>query len=174
MILNADKLRRLSPEEAKDILAKRKTRPIYIVLENVLDTYNIGGFFRLADAVGAKGLYLSGDCALPPDPKIKKASIGTYQIVPWHYRRQATEIIKDLKENEGCRVIAVEQDKRSRDFREIDYSGPIAFVFGNESFGLSKEALKLVDEIAEIPMHGFNKSLNVMVAAGLVVYQALD
>ncbi|MDD2680968.1 MAG: TrmH family RNA methyltransferase [Patescibacteria group bacterium] len=173
MVLNAKNLRNLKPGEAEQIKKRRLQQPIYIILDNVLDTYNIGGFFRLADAVGASCLYLCGSCATPPNHRIVKASVGTYQLVPWRYCLNASEAIFELK-SLGVSIYAVEQAPQARNYLITKYIKPAAFLFGNESEGLSEDILKLVDGVVEIPMHGFNKSLNVMVAAGLVLYQALE
>lgn len=173
MTLDSKSLRRLDPEKASIIRDGVDRLPIYIILEDVLDTYNIGGFFRLADAVAASAMYICGESATPPDTKIKKASVGAYQLVPWHYRQSASEAIVELKEK-GVSIIAVEQSDKSRDYLDIEYSFPVAFVFGNESYGLSEKALSLCDNVAEIPMRGVNKSLNVMVAAGIVIYRAIE
>lgn len=173
MTLDSKKLRNLDAKEADIIRDSVKRLPIYIILEDVLDTYNIGGFFRLADAVAASSLYICGQSATPPDTKIKKASVGAYQLVPWHYRSSSVKAISELKEI-GVKIVAVEQSEKSKDYLQIDYGFPVAFVFGNESYGLSQEALSLCDDVAEIPMRGVNKSLNVMVAAGIVIYRAIE
>lgn len=176
-------------EPAKADLAKIKRRDIYIVCDNVLDTYNIGSIFRLADAVGAKCVYLCGESETPPNGRIAKASIGTDKWVPWQYAPTAVEAIAKLRNeveprNESSevqprlkqprlKVVAVEQAKGSRDFRKVDYKEPIAFVVGHETFGVSKETLKVCDEIVEIPMYGVNVSLNVMVSLAIVLYRAI-
>lgn len=170
MILNAKSLRTLSEFEAKKLRKQKKTNPVYIILDNVLDTYNIGGFFRLADAIAAEKIYLCGTCSFPPDPKIVKASVGTCQLVDWEYCPDVSEVIEKLKKNK-IPVIAVEQSDNSKDFRLIEKSLPAAFLFGSESYGLKEEILKKVDFISEVPMYGFNKSLNVMIAAGVVLYE---
>ena len=159
---------------SEEIKKLRPRRPLYLILENVLDTYNIGGFFRLADAVGAEKIYLCGGSATPPDPKIIKASVGTYKLVPWEYKKTASEAVQELKAIKRMRIIAVEQSSGSLDYRDIAYRLPVAFLFGNETSGLSDEALNSVDGVAEVPMYGINKSLNVMVAAGVVLYRALE
>lgn len=175
MTFNSRELRTMEPARAEAVKKKIKKFPLYIILENVLDTYNIGGFFRLADAVAARKIYLCGETATPPDPKIRKAAVGTDKLVPWQYRASAAEAIAELKKrNKSLRVIAVEQTKRSRDYRDSAYHWPLVFVFGNETFGLSAETLAAVDDIIELPMFGANKSLNVMVAAGISLYWALN
>src|SRR3989338_11489211 len=97
MKLNADQIRKLEEERAQGSMKQVKRNPIYFVLENIYDTYNIGGLFRLADALAIEKIYLCGDSEIPPNARIKKASIGTYKVVPWEYRKSAKEAIDSLK-----------------------------------------------------------------------------
>jgi tRNA G18 (ribose-2'-O)-methylase SpoU len=151
--LKAAELRTL--ESTKEELKKIKRREIYFILDNILDTYNTGGIFRLADALGVKKIYLCGVTETPPNTRIKKASINTTEWVKWRYAETASEAIKDLRlKIKDVQIIAVEQDKKSVPYTEIDFKLPIAFVVGNETDGCSKETLKICDAIAEIPMWG--------------------
>ncbi len=169
--MNAKQLRSL---ENQQINPKNKL-PIFIILDNVLDTYNIGGIFRLADAVGAKRVYLCGKTETPPNPRIKKASINTTEIVEWEYAESAIKVINDLRMmNNNLQVVAIEQSSKAIQYDKFEYKLPLALVVGNESYGISKEVLDLVDGIVEIPMHGVNISLNVIVSLGIVVYHALS
>lgn len=170
--LGAAELRttKLTQEKRKEI----KRHPIYIVLDNVMDTYNIGAIFRLADAVAAEKVILCGETETPPHTRIKKASINTTEWVAWEYAETAVEAIKDLRlKIKDLRVIAIEQDKNSIPYHKAEYKFPIALVVGHESTGVSKEVLEMVDQIVEIPMFGVNKSLNVMVSLGIVLYEAM-
>jgi 23S rRNA (guanosine2251-2'-O)-methyltransferase len=171
--LKADDLRHgtISEEHLKEIKSKR--REIYFILDNVLDTYNTGGIFRLADALGVKKVFLCGETETPPNHRIKKASINTTEWMDWEYSESAAKAIKNLKlKIKNLTVVAVEQDKRSVVYTEIDYQLPMAFVVGNETNGCSKETLELCDKIAEIPMWGVNVSLNVIISLGIVSYHA--
>lgn len=170
MTLNSAQLRQIDEEEARVMSQAIKRHPVYIILENILDTYNIGGFFRLADAVAAEKIYLCGECATPPNHKITKASVGTYKIVPWEHKESVKAALSDLKHIRGLQVVAVEQHANAKDYRRISSRFPIAFIFGHETTGVSEEALDLADDIIELPMYGLNKSLNVMVAAGIALY----
>ncbi len=173
MKLNAQELRIVDEGQIKEELKQIKRRPLYLILENVYDTYNIGGLFRLADALAIEKLYLCGQTEVPPNSKIKKASIGTYKVVPWDYKKTATEAIEELKKSvAGISVIAVEQDKKSIPYTEIQYAAPVALLVGNETYGVLPETLSICDHIAEIPMWGINKSLNVIVSAAIVSYHA--
>ena len=170
--LKAAELRTSDP--SKEDLKKIKRREIYFILDNILDTYNTGGIFRLADALGVKKIYLCGVTETPPNTRIKKASINTTEWVKWEYAETAVEAISKLKKKlPNVQVVAVEQDKRSIPYAEIDYKLPIAFVVGNETDGMSKESLKVCDTIAEIPMWGVNTSLNVIISLGIVSYHAV-
>ena len=170
--LNAQELRNTEPTQEQVKAVKR--RPIYIILDNVLDTYNVGSIFRLADAVGAQKIYLCGETLTPPNPRIKKASISTWKWVEWEYIPTAYEAVVKLKnQNSKIKIVAAEQDKRSIEFDKYKYQLPLGLVVGNESFGVSKEVLDKCDAIVELPMYGINKSLNVMVSTGIVLYEII-
>jgi tRNA G18 (ribose-2'-O)-methylase SpoU len=174
MKLNSKKLRTISPEKALRMSKKIKKADIYLVLENVLDTYNVGGFFRLADAIGAKKIYLCGATGTPPDVKIKRSSVGTYKFILWEHKNTVREAMEELKKIKNMKIVAIEQSRASVDYRRFAYQTPLTFVLGNETYGLEKKTQRSVDAVVEIPMYGINKSLNVMVAAGVVMYYALS
>jgi 23S rRNA (guanosine2251-2'-O)-methyltransferase len=160
-----------TPEQIRSI----KKQNIYIILDDVLDTYNVGSIFRLADAVGAKKVYLCGKTETPPNSRIKKASINTWQWVTWNYAPTAVEAIQEVKsQNSNVKIIGIEQDSRSVPFDSFNYKLPIALVVGNETDGISKEVLEICDNIVELPMFGINTSLNVMVTLGIVLYKLIE
>ena len=170
--LNARELRKspLDPEAARSI----KKNPITIILDNVLDTYNIGSIFRLADAVAAEKVILCGQTEIPPHTRIKKASINTTEWVSWEYASTAVEAIENLKlKIKNLSVVAIEQSEKSVRYDKAEYRFPIVLVVGNETHGVSEEALKLADQIVEIPMWGVNKSLNVMVSLGILLFEIM-
>jgi 23S rRNA (guanosine2251-2'-O)-methyltransferase len=170
--LNAKELRTSEPD--LDAYAKIPKHDITIILDNVLDTYNVGSIFRLADAVAVKEVYLCGETLTPPNSRIKKASINTWQWVSWKYAPTAVEAVAECRRRTaGCRIIAVEQDARSISFQKIEFTEPLAIIVGNETYGVSQEALNLCDKIVELPMWGVNKSLNVMVSTGIVLYEIM-
>ena len=162
-------------EPTQEQLDSVKRQEIYIILDDVLDTYNIGSIFRLADAVAAKKVYLCGRTETPPNSRIKKASINTWQWIPWEKQESAAHAITELKKQiPEIQVVAVEQDAKSVPFESFDYELPIALVVGNETDGCSKETLELCDSIVELPMFGINTSLNVMVTLGIVLYKVIE
>lgn len=168
--LNSATLRQVVPTEEQK--KKIKRNPIYLVLDNVLDTYNIGSLFRLADAVSAEKIYLCGECETPPHTRITKAAIDTDKWVAWEYRKSAVDVVSELKQN-GAMIVALEQNEKSVPYDKIDYKFPVAVVSGNETYGVSQEVLEASDSIAEIPMHGINVSLNVVVSSGILVYEII-
>lgn len=171
--LGAKDLRKTPP--TPKTFATIKRNPIYFVLDNVIDTYNIGSLFRLADAVAAEKLFICGQTEYPPNSRIHKAAVGTEEWVPWEYNPLPVKIVKQLKE-QGIQIISVEQDTKS-----IPYSlltsrvrFPCAIVIGNETTGISKDVLKISDVITELPMFGVNKSLNVWGTAAVAAYKIIE
>lgn len=171
MKLNAKELRDIDENDASKKMKEQGRRPLYFILEDIYDTYNVGGIFRLADALNASKIYICGQTEIPPNHKIVKASIGTYKVVPWEYKSTAIEAIEELRiKYKVSSIIAVEQDSRSIDYTKASYSYPIALILGNETSGVKKETLDACDQIVEIPMWGINKSLNVIVSAAIIAY----
>ncbi|MBI4991400.1 TrmH family RNA methyltransferase [Candidatus Gottesmanbacteria bacterium] len=179
--LNAQQLR--TQEPSSEEIKKIKRNPIYIILDNVLDTYNVGSIFRLADAVAAKKVFLCGETLTPPNPRIKKASINTWRWVEWQYASTAVEAIAKLKapfeeaqgrQSSKLKIIAIEQHTKSIPLAKFKPEFPLAIVVGNETYGVSPEVLKMADQIVELPMFGINKSLNVMVTCGIVLYRIVE
>ena len=194
MRLNAKELRNYqqNPSSSFDKLRTSvgaRRNPIYIIVDNVLDTYNIGSIFRLADAVAATRILICGESLTPPHTRIKKASINTTEFVEWEYHKSVKSAIQNLKikmqnyhrhggiplrrDNSKLKIIAIEQNKKSIPYDKAKYSFPVALVVGNESYGISKEVLKMCDEIVELPMWGVNRSLNVVVSLGIVLYEVM-
>jgi len=175
---------KLGAKELRDIIPTTKEvasiyrRDIFIIIDNVLDTFNTGSMFRLADAVGCKHIYLIGNTDTPDDPKvghkIHKSSVGTHRWVAWTHFNTITEAIEDIRKiNSQTKIFAVEQNKKSIPYTKADLSEPLALIVGHETRGVSKEGLKLADAILEIPMHGVNKSLNVLISLAIVCYGGL-
>jgi tRNA G18 (ribose-2'-O)-methylase SpoU len=171
--LNSHQIRKSKEEDAKKMQTRIKRNPIVLVLDNVLDTYNIGSFFRLADAIAAEKIYLCGPVVTPPNIKIHRSSIGTWKWIPWQQYDSTVECINELKK-QGYQIVACEQAENSVNYINASYNTPIAVIAGSESQGVSKEVLKLVDKIIEIPMYGINVSMNVLVATSVICFDILS
>lgn len=173
-LYNAKELRKMNPSEEEKVNVQKN--PIYFVLDEVLDTYNIGSLFRLADAAGVSKMYLCGNMEYPPSSRIHKSAVGTESWVYWEKRDSALEVVKELK-GKGIQTIAIEQDSRSMSYHLLTsdlVQFPCAIIVGHESFGVKKEVLDEVDIIVELPMFGINKSFNVWGTAAVVAYKILE
>ncbi len=145
--------------------------PIIAVLENVRSAYNVGSIFRTADAFLLEGVYLCGYTAHPPHKEIKKTALGADESVQWKHFKTITEAINDLKKR-GHKIYSIEQATGSVKLQEIQYAGEkIAIIFGNEVSGVEQSTIEQCDGCIEIPQLGMKHSLNVSVAAGVVLWE---
>lgn len=166
--LGMDELNRKSVNEFRQ---SEKT-PVVVVLDNIRSMHNVGSVFRTADAFLVKGIYLCGYTPQPPHRDIHKTALGSTETVEWQYFATTVEAVRVLKE-EGYAVFAVEQTEGSIPLQEFadKYLGPLAVVFGNEVTGVGEEALALCDGSVEIPQWGMKHSLNISIAAGIVLWE---
>lgn len=150
-----------------------------LILPDIRSAINVGAIFRTADAVGISKIYLTGYTPRPTDKfgriqkDIAKSALGAENFVSWEYRKTLIPLISALK-REGYMIIAIEQDKKSVDYRKIKISKKVAIIVGSEVLGLSKNILDKCDVIAEIPMSGEKESLNVSVACGVALFRILQ
>lgn len=170
-------LRKLRHEEIsrthpRDIGAKPR-HPVTLVVDSVRSLYNVGSIFRSCDGALAEKLILCGYTPAPPRREIAKTALGAVDSVPWEHVRDIGDALRRLR-SEGKRIAALELTSRGRscfDLTPADF--PLAVVVGNEISGLSAEAIALCDFALEIPMHGIKQSLNVAVAAGILLFECV-
>ena len=149
-----------------------------LILLNIRSTHNVGAIFRTADAVGISKIYLVGITPAPLDrfgrvrQDIAKASLGSEKSVAWEQVEDIEPLLARLKK-EKYTIIAVEQSESSVDYKKVKAKGKTAFILGNEVEGVPELILNMCDIIAEIPMAGMKESLNVSVAAGIVLFRIL-
>ena len=157
----------------------RVAKEYILVLHDIRSVYNVGALFRTADAVGITKIILSGYSPTPIDRfgreriDFAKSALGSEKTIPWEYIAAPFEKIKELKQ-EGFVTVGLEQDARSVDYKSIEKEDKMVFILGTETTGMIPELLDLCDIIAEIPMQGMKESLNVSVAAGILLYRILD
>ncbi len=150
---------------------------VYVILDNIRSVHNVGSIFRTSDAAGVKKIYLCGTTPTPVDRfgrarnDMAKVALGAENTVQWEYAEDAVDVVKKLK-LEGIKVFGVEQYEGSVDYSSVIYPEQCAFVFGNEVGGVSLDVLAECDEVIEIPMKGEKESLNVSVAAGIILFAA--
>lgn len=165
--LSMDALQRLSLEGFRTA----DKWPVVLVLDNLRSGLNVGSIFRTADAFLLEKILLCGITAQPPHREILKTALGSTESVTWEYVSTAEAGVVLLKAL-GYRVFAIEQTTNSiwlHDFRPVA-GEKYAFVLGNEVDGVGEAALALCDGVIEIPQFGTKHSLNVAVAAGIVVW----
>lgn len=162
-----EELGRLTVEEFKT----SDKRPITVIADNVRSLNNIGSIFRTCDAFAIEKLYLCGISATPPNKEIHKTAIGAELSVEWSYKENVMEAIDELKE-QGYTVISVEQVANSISLDEfiVTQGKKYAVILGNEVNGVSQEAVNGSEIALEIPQYGTKHSLNVSVAAGVVLW----
>jgi 23S rRNA (guanosine2251-2'-O)-methyltransferase len=163
-----DELNRKSVEDFKEA----EKMPVIAVLENVRSAYNVGSVFRTADAFLLQAIYICGYTAKPPHKEIKKTALGSEDTVHWNHFANAEAAIKQLKQ-EGFKVYAVEQTENSISLEKFERKAEdkVALVFGNEVSGVEQSTILLCDGSIEIPQLGMKHSLNISVAAGIVLWE---
>ena len=183
--LRSIEIERLSVEEFR----QAEKMPLVVVLDDVRSLYNVGSVFRTCDAFRVEAVYLCGITATPPSTEIHKTALGAEESVRWQYFKTADDAVEQLKAD-GYMVYAVEQaegsiilsgegreesgeregygEASSLPFRE---GAGVGLVLGNEVKGVHQSTIDLCDGCIEIPQWGTKHSLNVAVAAGIVVWE---
>lgn len=161
-------LNRISIEEFKVV----NKIPLVVILDNVRSLNNIGSVFRTSDAFRIESIYLCGITAVPPNAEIHKTALGAEDSVNWKYYGDTKDAILELKNNKFT-ICAIEQAESSimLDNLVLDRTIRYAIILGNEVKGVSQEIVDLCDNCIEIPQFGTKHSLNVSVAAGIVMWE---
>ena len=146
--------------------------PVSLLLDNVRSMYNVGAFFRTADAAGCEKIYLCGITGRPPKKGIAKTALGSQDTVPWEHRADAPTAIGELR-GRGYEIAAVETSVRAVDLFDWQPAFPVCILFGHEVDGLGSDVLDQCDTHVRIPMLGRKHSLNVATAGGVAVYELL-
>jgi len=161
-----------------DSIYRVKKLPVYVVLNSIRSSYNVGSIFRTSDGAMIKKLYLCGYTPYPPHSdlpagkkEVLKTSLGATESVDWEYIKDPKEIIISMKEK-GIKVCALELTEKSfpyYDLKKVIF--PICLLIGNEISGVSQDLLDLCDFSIEIPQFGIKQSLNVAVAYGITIFK---
>jgi tRNA G18 (ribose-2'-O)-methylase SpoU len=146
--------------------------PVSVLLENVRSLYNVGAFFRTADAVCLEKLYLTGITGHPPQNMITKTALGAEETVPWIHTWETEEILRTLRAGD-YELVAVETSAHAVDLFEWQPRFPVCVMFGHETDGLTGRAAAMADTHIRIPMLGRKHSLNVASAGAVVLYEIL-
>ena len=157
-----------------NIMGKKKQN--ILILHNIRSVENVGAMFRTADAVGVNKIYLSGYTPTPLDRfgqkrgDLAKSALGAEEFVKWEQKKSISSLLTKLKK-EKFKIIGIEQDKKSIDYKKVKLGSKNAFIVGTEVTGIPKNILNKCDVIAEIPMRGKKESLNVSVALGIALFR---
>ncbi|MCL4390263.1 MAG: hypothetical protein M1484_02525 [Patescibacteria group bacterium] len=176
----------LVAQKPKDILTQPRN-PIIFILHNLRSLENVGLFFRLADAIRAEKIYLTGYTGYPRLPndsreeriiahaerEINKTAIKLVPAVAWESREDISGLITDLR-GLKTQVVAVEQTDSSVEFTKATYHFPVALIFGHERTGIEEDILEKSDLIVNIPMLGLGNSHNVAMSAAIISYHLLQ
>ena len=160
----------LNRKSIDDFKKSKKTSAI-VVLDNIRSIHNVGSIFRTSDSFLIEKIIISGYTATPENERMKKTALGSSDSVDWEYSDDIIETIKKLQKKD-VKIISIEQADESL---KIEKFNPVtgtkyAFIFGNEVDGVSDDIINVSDEVIEIPQVGTKHSLNVSVAAGIVLW----
>ena len=160
----------LNRKSIDDFKKSKKTSAI-VVLDNIRSIHNVGSIFRTSDSFLIEKIIISGYTATPENDRMKKTALGSSDSVDWEYSDDIIETIKKLQKKD-VKIISIEQADESL---KIEKFNPVsgtkyAFIFGNEVDGVSDDIINVSDEVVEIPQVGTKHSLNVSVAAGIVLW----
>ena len=167
--LKNSELNRIDVKSFKSI----KKTPLIVVLDNIRSLNNIGSIFRTCDAFLVSKIYLCGITAKPPNRKINKTALGSTDSVEWDYFKSTIKLIEKLK-SEGVKIWSIEQVERAQKLNyieKIDSKLKHAIVFGNEIRGVDQKIIDISENTIEIDQYGTKHSLNVSVAAGIVIWK---
>jgi tRNA G18 (ribose-2'-O)-methylase SpoU len=165
--LKLDELNRASVDEFKAL----EKFPVVVVLDNVRSMHNVGSVFRTADGFAVEHIYLCGITAQPPHREIEKTALGATQSISWTYCTYVTDAVRALR-SEGYYIIAIEQAENSVMLQNfsVERGKKYALILGNEVNGVTQEVMNNIDACIEIPQFGTKHSFNVVVSAGIVLW----
>ena len=142
-----------------------------VLLDHLEDPHNLGAIIRTSEAAGVGAIVMPKDRQVMINSTVMKTSVGTLDNMDIVAVTNLVQTIEELKKH-GYWVVGTALEN-SVDYRDIDYSGKIALVIGNEGSGISRLVAKSCDFIAKIPMYGTTNSLNASVAAGIMIYEVV-
>ncbi len=169
--LSIDELNRKTVEEFK----QAEKNKVIVLLDNIRSAYNVGSIFRTADAFLIEAIFICGYTPPPTHKSVHKTALGAVETVNWMQFDNIGDAINQLKQND-YKVYAIEQAEQSIKLDTFNQSSnkKTAVIFGNEVVGVQNEAMQLCDGCIEIPQQGMKHSLNVSVAAGIVLWKLVN
>ena len=163
-------LERLEASQADLPLAQR-VQPLLLVLDGVTDPHNLGACLRVADGAGAHAVIAPKDHAAGINATVAKVASGAAETVPYFMVTNLARTLGELKER-NIWVIGT-SDTATQTLYDADLRGPVALVLGAEGDGMRQLTAKTCDQLVRIPMQGAVESLNVSVASGVCLFEAV-
>jgi 23S rRNA (guanosine2251-2'-O)-methyltransferase len=148
------------------------TQPLYLILDNLRSSFNVGSIFRTAECFGIQKILTCGYTANPENEKVRKTAMGTTEFVDWQHFDKTEDAINFMR-NENITIFALETTSNAIDITDAVFTKPAVLILGNEALGISKEILELADEVLSIPLSGWKNSLNVGVTAAIACYEVM-
>ncbi len=171
-MLSPEDIRNNDTAPAEAAFFQKERFPLYLILENLRSSYNVGSVFRTCDSTCITKLFLCGYTPLPPDLGISKTALGAEEYVPWEYAPEALAVVEFLQ-SEGIFVAAFETTSKSINLYDFSFPKPAAIVVGNEKDGISLDVLNRADAVVQVPAWGYKNSLNAANLCGIALYEAI-
>ena len=159
------------PHSLDEVVESIEGPPLLLILDGVTDPHNLGACLRVADGAGAHAIVAPKDHAVGVNATVAKVASGAAETVPYIMVTNLARTLNELKDFD-IRVIGTSDDAE-QDLYDLDLTGPVAFVLGSEGDGMRQLTRKTCDQLVRIPMAGAVESLNVSVAAGVCLFEAL-
>jgi tRNA G18 (ribose-2'-O)-methylase SpoU len=165
--LSMDDLNRPSVQAFKE----QEKLKVTILLDDVRSLQNVGSIFRTSDGFAVEEIILCGITGQPPHRDIERTALGATQSIDWRYEKDIIKAIEELKK-EGYKIIAIEQAENSTFLNNFspNQEEKYALIFGNEVNGVSEDVMAIINECIEIPQFGTKHSFNIVVSAGIVLW----
>jgi 23S rRNA (guanosine2251-2'-O)-methyltransferase len=154
-----------------ELPVEERTQPLILVLDGVTDPHNLGACLRVADGAGAHAVIAPKDHAAGINATVAKVASGAAETVPYFMVTNLARTLNELKER-NIWVIGT-SDQATQTLYQADFKGPVALVLGAEGDGMRQLTAKTCDQLVSIPMLGAVESLNVSVASGICLYEAV-
>ncbi len=158
-------------EDIIPFLYEKGKDPFILVLDGITDVRNFGAIARTCEVAGVDAIVIPSRGSVTVNADAVKTSAGALLKIPVCKENNLTEAIQFLKDS-GIKIAAA-TERAVRNYTEVDYTGPVAIVMGSEDTGVSNENLRICDDLVKIPQFGTIGSLNVSVAAGVLIYEVI-
>jgi 23S rRNA (guanosine2251-2'-O)-methyltransferase len=158
-------------EDILDNAQKKQEKPFILILDGVEDPRNFGAILRTAEAAGVHGVIIPKRRAVPMTETVEKTSTGAAAMVPVAQVANLVQAMEKLKE-QNVWITGIEVDGK-QDYTDVDYAGAVALVLGSEGEGMGRLVKEHCDHLVKLPMRGRITSLNVSVAAGIMMYEVI-